>query len=82
MTQYTIVRVVYDVSGRFTLGWCISTVLLSSITLGLYLPIAINSLARYLCDSIEIQISRSEVGTEMEASAEPGVAYESFEWKP
>jgi uncharacterized membrane protein YjgN (DUF898 family) len=54
--SYRSVRVVYDGRGRDVLWWCISTAFFSLITLGLYLPVAINRLVRYIFDNTELQI--------------------------
>jgi len=56
MSQRTTVTVQYEASGPFIVGWCIETAFLSLITLGLYLPIGLNNLVRYLCDCTEVRI--------------------------
>jgi uncharacterized membrane protein YjgN (DUF898 family) len=58
-SSYRTVRIVYDGRGRDILWWCISTALFSLITLGLYLPVAINKLVRYIFDNTEVQIQES-----------------------
>ena len=61
MGQRTTVSVAYEVSGAFILGWFIETAFFSLITLGLYLPVGLNSLVKYLCDCTEVQIHQSQV---------------------
>ena len=58
-SSYRSVKVVYDGRGRDILWWCISTALFSLITLGLYLPVAINKLVRYIFENTEVQIQES-----------------------
>jgi hypothetical protein len=58
MSQRTTVRVVYEASGPFIVGWCIETAFLSLITLGLYLPVGLNALVRYLCDCTRVEIGQ------------------------
>jgi uncharacterized membrane protein YjgN (DUF898 family) len=58
-SSYRSVRIVYDGRGRDILWWCISTAFFSLITLGLYLPVAINKLVKYIFDNSEIQIQES-----------------------
>jgi uncharacterized membrane protein YjgN (DUF898 family) len=58
-SSYRSVRIVYDGRGRDILWWCISTAFFSLITLGLYLPVAINKLVRYIFDNTEVQIQES-----------------------
>ena len=53
---YRSVRVVYDGRGADILLWCVTTALFSLITLGLYLPVGINRLVRYILESTELQI--------------------------
>lgn len=87
-TRHTVARLAYDVSGRFILIWCVTTAFLSLITLGLYLPFALNNLVRHLCNNIEVQIRWSETrpeaatGAEARANTDDVVPYESFEWQP
>jgi len=57
--NYKSVKVVYNGRGRDILWWCISTAFFSLITLGLYLPVAINRLVRYIFDNTEVQIQES-----------------------
>jgi len=54
------VRIVYEGRGRDILAWCITTLFFSLITLGLYLPVAINRLVRYIFDNTEVQIQMQE----------------------
>jgi hypothetical protein len=54
------VRVVWEASSSVILLWCVASALLSLITLGLYLPIALNNLVKYLCDCTEVQIHQNE----------------------
>ena len=65
--SYRAVKVVYNGRGRDILWWCISTAFVSLITLGLYLPVAINRLVRYIFDKKEVQIQVQEPPT-----AQPG----------
>jgi uncharacterized membrane protein YjgN (DUF898 family) len=58
-SSYRSVRIVYEGRGRDILWWCISTAFFSLITLGLYLPVAINKLVRYIFDNTEVQIQES-----------------------
>jgi uncharacterized membrane protein YjgN (DUF898 family) len=58
-SSYRSVRIVYEGRGRDILWWCISTAIFSLITLGLYLPVAINKLVRYIFDNTEVQIQES-----------------------
>jgi uncharacterized membrane protein YjgN (DUF898 family) len=62
-SSYRSVRVVYEGRGSDILWWCISTVFFSLITLGLYLPVAINRLVRYIFDNTEVQIQESSAAT-------------------
>jgi len=55
-SSYRSVRIVYEGRGRDILWWCISTAVFSLITLGLYLPVAINKLVRYIFDNTEVHI--------------------------
>ena len=50
------VRVIYSARGRDILAWFIITVFFSLITLGLYLPIAVNKLVRYMSEHTEVHI--------------------------
>ena len=59
-SSYRSVRIVYEGRGSDILWWCISTVFFSLITLGLYLPVAINRLVRYIFDNTEVQIQVQE----------------------
>jgi uncharacterized membrane protein YjgN (DUF898 family) len=59
-SSYRSVRIVYEGRGSDILWWCISTVFFSLITLGLYLPVAINRLVRYIFDNTEVQIQIQE----------------------
>jgi hypothetical protein len=54
--QRTTVAVVYKASSGFILGWYVETAILSLITLGLYLPVGLNYLVKYLCDNTEVHI--------------------------
>jgi uncharacterized membrane protein YjgN (DUF898 family) len=54
------VRIVYEGRGRDILWWCITTLFFSLITLGLYLPVAINRLVRYVFDNTEVRIQVQE----------------------
>ena len=54
------VRIVYTGRGRDILWWCISTAFFSLITLGLYLPVGINRLVRYIFENTEVQIQVQE----------------------
>ena len=58
-SNYKSVKVVYNGRGRDILWWCISTVFFSLITLGLYLPVAINRLVRYIFENTEVHIQES-----------------------
>ena len=58
--NYKSVRIVYEGRGSDILWWCISTVFFSLITLGLYLPVAINRLVRYIFENTEVQIQIQE----------------------
>jgi uncharacterized membrane protein YjgN (DUF898 family) len=58
--SYRAVKVVYNGRGRDILWWCISTAFFSLITLGLYLPVAINRLVRYIFENTEVQIQIQE----------------------
>jgi uncharacterized membrane protein YjgN (DUF898 family) len=55
-SSYRSVRIVYEGRGRDILWWCISTAVFSLLTLGLYLPVAINRLVRYILDNTELQV--------------------------
>ena len=59
-SNYKSVKVVYKGRGRDILWWCISTAFFSLITLGLYLPVAINRLVRYIFENTEVQIQIQE----------------------
>jgi len=58
-SSYRSVRIVYEGRGRDILWWCISTLFFSLITLGLYLPVAINKLVRYIFENTEVHIQDS-----------------------
>ena len=58
--QYRTVGVVYTAKGRDILLWFVRTVVFSVLTLGLYLPVAINELVRYLFDHTELYIGESQ----------------------
>jgi uncharacterized membrane protein YjgN (DUF898 family) len=66
-SSYRSVRIVYEGRGRDILWWCISTAFFSLITLGLYLPVAINKLVRYIFDNTEVQIQESPTSQPTEA---------------
>ncbi len=68
--SYRSVRIAYDGRGADILWWCVSTVLFSVVTLGLYLPVAINRLVRYVFDNTEMQIQDLPVPSQ--ANAVPG----------
>jgi uncharacterized membrane protein YjgN (DUF898 family) len=76
--SYRSVRVVYDGTGTDILWWCISTVVFSLITLGLYLPVAVNRLVRYIFDNTELVIQEvpasGEAGAVSDATSPPTVA--------
>lgn len=55
-SSYRSVRIVYEGRGRDILWWCVSTAVFSLITLGLYLPVAINRLVKYIFDNTELQV--------------------------
>ena len=57
--SYRSVRVVYGGRGSDILVWFVTTVFFSLITLGLYLPVAVNRLVRYIFDNTEVQIEES-----------------------
>ena len=59
-TQYKRVGILYTASSRDILAWFIRTAILSVLTLGLYLPVSINRLVRYLCEHTEIYIGESQ----------------------
>jgi uncharacterized membrane protein YjgN (DUF898 family) len=65
-SSYRSVRVVYDGRGRDILWWCISTAVFSLLTLGLYLPVAINKLVKYIFDNSEVQIQESSASQPMD----------------
>jgi uncharacterized membrane protein YjgN (DUF898 family) len=69
-SSYRSVRVVYNGRGRDILWWCISTAFFSLITLGLYLPVAINHLVRYIFDNTEVQIQESSASQSAEVHIE------------
>ena len=54
-------KIVYKGTGGDIFLWCIVTVLLSLVTLGLYLPFAANRLWKYLLEHIEINIVDQKV---------------------
>jgi len=54
------VRIVYSARGRDVLAWFIRTGFFSVITLGLYLPVAANKLARYMCEHTVIYIEEAQ----------------------
>ena len=58
--QYRTVGIVYTAKGRDIFLWFLKTAVLSLITLGLYLPVAINELVRYLFDHTELYIGESQ----------------------
>jgi len=58
--QYRTVGVVYTAKGRDILLWFVRTVVFSVLTLGLYLPVAVNELVRYLFDHTELYIGESQ----------------------
>jgi len=62
--QYRTVGIVYTARGRDIFIWFVKTVALSVITLGLYLPVAINELVRYLFDHTEVYIGEPQQGPE------------------
>jgi uncharacterized membrane protein YjgN (DUF898 family) len=76
-SSYRTVRIVYDGRGRDILWWCISTALFSLITLGLYLPVAINKLVRYIFDNTEVQIQESPALQPTEAHVQETSASQS-----
>lgn len=55
-SSYRSVRIVYEGRGRDILWWVITTAVFSLITLGLYLPVAINRLVKYIFDNTELQV--------------------------
>ena len=57
--SYRSVRIVYEGRGSDILVWFVTTVFFSLITLGLYLPVAVNRLVRYIFDNTEVQIEES-----------------------
>lgn len=58
-SSYRSVKVVYEGRGRDILWWCVSTAFFTLITLGLYLPVAINRLVRYIFENTEVHIQES-----------------------
>jgi uncharacterized membrane protein YjgN (DUF898 family) len=62
-SNYKSVRIVYEGRGSDILWWCISTAFFSLITLGLYLPVAVNRLVRYIFENTEVQIQESSVSS-------------------
>jgi uncharacterized membrane protein YjgN (DUF898 family) len=68
--QYRRIGIVYNARGRDILAWCVTTAFLSLITLGLYLPVAVNRLMRYLCENTEIHIDESQVAEIQDTPAE------------
>jgi uncharacterized membrane protein YjgN (DUF898 family) len=73
-SSYRSVRIVYDGRGRDILWWCISTAFFSLITLGLYLPVAINKLVKYIFDNSEIQIQESSASQPTEVHVQEPAA--------
>ena len=74
-SSYRTVRIVYEGRGRDILWWCISTAVFSLLTLGLYLPVAINKLVRYIFDNTEVQIQESPASQPTEVhEQEPSVS--------
>jgi len=61
------VRIVYEGKGRDILWWWISTAFFSLITLGLYLPVAINRLVRYIFDNTELLIQEPSASGKADA---------------
>ncbi|OGO02065.1 MAG: hypothetical protein A2Y72_05995 [Chloroflexi bacterium RBG_13_53_26] len=55
------VGIVYTARGRDIFIWCAKTAVFSLITLGLYLPVAANSLVKYLCEHTEVHIGESQI---------------------
>jgi uncharacterized membrane protein YjgN (DUF898 family) len=70
-SSYRSVRVVYEGRGVDILVWLVTTALFSLITLGLYLPVGINRLVRYIFDNTELQIQ------ELPATIQNGAATDS-----
>ena len=68
--SYRSVRIVYEGRGRDILWWCISTLLFSLITLGLYLPVAINKLVRYIFDNTEVHIQEPSASPPVEVAGQ------------
>ncbi len=66
-SSYRSVRIVYEGRGRDILWWCISTAIFSLITLGLYLPVAINKLVRYIFDNTEVHIQEPSASSQADA---------------
>ncbi len=80
--RYRRVGVIYTASSRDILAWFIRTVVLSVLTLGLYLPVAANKLVAYLCAHTELYIGESEVEPTPQAqhpspAIEPGTSGET-----
>jgi uncharacterized membrane protein YjgN (DUF898 family) len=73
-SSYRSVRIVYDGRGRDILWWCISTAFFSLITLGLYLPVAINKLVKYIFDNSEVQIQESSASQPTEVHVQEPAA--------
>jgi len=69
-SSYRSVRIVYEGRGRDILWWCISTAVFSLLTLGLYLPVAINKLVRYIFDNTEVQIQESPASKPTEVNVQ------------
>lgn len=69
-SSYRSVRIVYEGRGRDILWWCISTALFTLLTLGLYLPVAINRLVRYIFDNTELQVQEQPSSRPAEIRAE------------
>jgi uncharacterized membrane protein YjgN (DUF898 family) len=59
--RYRRVGIVYTAAGQDILIWFIRTAILSVLTLGLYLPVAVNNLVKYLCAHTEIHIGESQI---------------------
>ena len=72
--SYRSVRIVYGGRGRDILWWCISTAFFTLITLGLYLPVAINRLVTYIFDNTELQIQEQSASQPTEVQMEEPLA--------
>ncbi|MDM8001252.1 MAG: DUF898 family protein [Dehalococcoidia bacterium] len=68
-SAYRSVRIVYEGRGRDILWWCVTTAFFSLITLGLYLPVAINRLVRYIFDNTELQVQEQPASQAAEVPA-------------